>query len=203
MLYWRLVDVAYMVGKRNPYMYCKTYGQNLRGSDVLPAGPYYTHGTLKCHVVTFDRVYELLNKDDPAKADAFRRALTEGVGRVTYAIGYDQKFCYTYKKAPLLELNPEGDQDLVAWIQEFVGRVQESRKPWFDAVSLAAMEEETQDMSQDLSQGGESAKLFIRGPDVKVIRNPEWVIQIPGNVEWPKKLFLTKGSDWKELAVSG
>ena len=121
-LYWRVLDLAQLLGRRNVYQFAKTVVDgSVRGRDVLVFPPLAaTETTLRSQLVDTHRAYRLLLKKNPPLARAFEHALLAGRARVTMPAVAG----LSHKVAPTLTVvvdDDDGVVDIPSWINEYTG----------------------------------------------------------------------------------
>ena len=115
-LYWRVLDLAQLLGRRNVYNFAKTVVGSVRGRDVLVFPDVAASEiTLRSQLVDTRQAYELLLRKNPPLARAFEHALLGGRARLTMPT----KPGLSHKVAPLLTVMDDGDVDIQSWIQEY------------------------------------------------------------------------------------
>lgn len=118
-LYWRVLDIARVLGKRNAYQFATRVVGTLRGKDVLTVAA--EPRTLRCRLLTTQQAYRLLLRKDQLLAHAFDRALESGCrARVTPPAQVGR---LSHQCSPLLSVDEQGDVSVDAWIREYTALV--------------------------------------------------------------------------------
>ncbi|GFU91748.1 hypothetical protein TNCV_3994501 [Trichonephila clavipes] len=84
-LYFRTIDLAYLLGKKNGTMFAKRYSNCIVfGIDVLPLTQIYKYPRLteKVRLVTRDAAYRIPCRQDPELAKKISNALDSGYANV-------------------------------------------------------------------------------------------------------------------------
>ncbi|GFS48790.1 uncharacterized protein NPIL_209131, partial [Nephila pilipes] len=127
-LYFRIIDVAQLLGKKNGYCFAKRFSSDIvLGKDVLPLIRHYPHHTLHARLVTTNIVFRILQAENVELAGKFCHALKAGFADV---VGR-QKFSDSYKKADkliLVDIPKENSVSVPVWIHEFIQNVQSFRE---------------------------------------------------------------------------
>ena len=120
-LYWRILDIALVLGKSNTYDFSKRVKDSLRGCQVVPTGP---DATLRCLVLPTSQTLELLAKRNSELANALDQALLNGKAVATYPATTTTTCSASYRIAPLLTVDEERGNVLISeWIRTYAANV--------------------------------------------------------------------------------
>lgn len=114
-LYWRLNDIALVLGKKAPNSYAARIRPTIRGSDVMRDGKYTTNHTRLC---TTEHAHDLLQRENVFKARMFAETILRGQGAVTFPSHI--RFADNYKQSPVLTVTENGPIDLPDWMCHFI-----------------------------------------------------------------------------------
>ncbi|GFU00015.1 hypothetical protein TNCV_1659711 [Trichonephila clavipes] len=99
LLYFRIVDLGYLLGRKNGPIFAKRFPyDNVFGKDVLPLTQTYPRYTANARLVTRETAYRILCRENLELAERLSNALDSGYA---YAQG-KRTFELTYKPSPRL-----------------------------------------------------------------------------------------------------
>ncbi|GFQ80441.1 hypothetical protein TNCT_67001 [Trichonephila clavata] len=152
LLYFRIFDLAHLLGKRNGSAFAKRFLHDLvRGRDVLPSFQIFPTQTERAQLVPRDVAYRILYRENVPMAERFSNALDTGWA---YVMG-PRLFERSYKPSPKLvvvESPHEHTVNVSQWIREFITDVERQRememqllKQYLSPASLKPRVDETKD----------------------------------------------------------
>lgn len=214
-IYWRILDIAKLLGIQNTYQFAKRYGDGKRGDDVVTTCQQQlsSRASLRCLVLDTQRAAELLMHKNYALGQDFCHALQNGKGMVIAEI---RPSCKSPKYAPLFMVNEneqQTDVSVAEWIETYVNQVQCERTTSTAENHETAAEAEPTTSSQameDLLETEETSTLIPKDgttpPQIRLVptqiyesRTNEWVIRIQGkdaekHTQPPSVVWITNGS---------
>ncbi|GFX07966.1 hypothetical protein TNCV_1236471 [Trichonephila clavipes] len=125
-LYFRIMDLAYLLGKKNGTIFSRRYSNYIVfGKDVLPLTQHYKYPRLTeiARLVTRDTAFRILCREAFELAERFSNFLDYGCA---YVKG-KQTFELSYKSSPrLLVVNTphENTVKVSQWIRDFILNVE-------------------------------------------------------------------------------
>ncbi|GFR33304.1 hypothetical protein TNCT_277111 [Trichonephila clavata] len=128
LLYFRIFDLAHLLGKRNGSAFAKRFLYDLvRGRDVLPSFQIFPTQTEWAQLVPRDVAYRILYRENVPMAERVSNALDTGWA---YVMG-PRLFERSYKPSPklvLVETPHEHTVNVSQWIREFITDVERQRE---------------------------------------------------------------------------
>ncbi|GFS79009.1 hypothetical protein TNCV_4342341 [Trichonephila clavipes] len=132
-LYFRILDLAYLLGRKNGTTFARRYSNYIvLGKDVLPLTQQFKYPRLTeiARLVTRDTAYRILCREDLELAEIFSNVLDYGCayvqGKRTFELSYKSspRLLVVNTPYPLLENAVKVSQ----WIRDFILDVELQRK---------------------------------------------------------------------------
>ncbi|GFV82890.1 hypothetical protein TNCV_1179051 [Trichonephila clavipes] len=128
LLYFRIMDLTYLLGRKNGTIFARRYSNNIvYGKDVLPLIQKYPRYTANAHLVTRDTANRILCRGNLELAERFSNVLDYGCAYVQGKCTFE----LSYKSSPrLLVVNTphESTVKVSQWMRDFMLDVELQRK---------------------------------------------------------------------------